>query len=109
MMFPRTNLNQQKLKEELIGKTVLITGASSGIGEQLAYMLAHIKVHLILVARREDKLLSMKRKIESKNATVSVVPADLRIKEDTEHVIKFLNLLPDGLDVFISNAGHSIR
>ncbi|MCR8657659.1 SDR family NAD(P)-dependent oxidoreductase [Paenibacillus endoradicis] len=109
LMFPRTSLNQQKLKQELKGKTVLITGASSGIGEQLAYMLADIKVHLILVARREEKLLSMKRKIEMKEATVRVVSADLRNKEDTERVLAFLNLLPVGLDIFISNAGHSIR
>ncbi|URN96307.1 MAG: SDR family NAD(P)-dependent oxidoreductase [Candidatus Pristimantibacillus lignocellulolyticus] len=109
LMFPRTSLNRQKLKRELKGKTVLITGASSGIGEQLAYMLADIKVQLILVARREDKLQSMKRKIEMKEATVKILSADLRNKEDTERVITVLNLLPDGLDIFISNAGHSIR
>ncbi|HIW33872.1 MAG TPA: SDR family NAD(P)-dependent oxidoreductase [Candidatus Paenibacillus intestinavium] len=109
IMFPRTTLNRQKLTRELEGKTVLITGASSGIGEQLAYMLADIKVHLILVARREEKLLSMKRKIEMNEAIVTAFPADLRMDEDREQVISFLLQLPDGLDFFISNAGHSIR
>jgi len=109
LLFPPTFLNRQKLGRELEGKTVLITGASSGIGEQLAYLLGEIKVHLILVARREDKLLSMKREIETIAALISVFPADLRKEKEMEELLTFLHQLPEGLDIVINNAGHSIR
>lgn len=109
ILFLPTYLNKKKLKTRLEGKTVLITGASSGIGEQLAYMLEDIKVHLILVARREDKLLSIKCEIEKKAARVSIYPADLRNNEEMEGLLEFIHGLPSGLDVVVSNAGISIR
>ncbi|MGO4495670.1 SDR family NAD(P)-dependent oxidoreductase [Paenibacillus sp. 2RAB27] len=110
LLFPPTKLNKHKLERQLAGKTVLITGASSGIGEQLAYLLSEMQVHLILVARREAKLLAMKSEIEVKAAAhVSVFPADLRDPKDMEGLLTFLHQLPDGLDIVISNAGHSIK
>jgi short-subunit dehydrogenase len=108
-LFPPIFLNVQKLGREVKGKTILITGASSGIGEQLAYLLAEMNVHLILVARREDKLLAMKSKIETKAAKISAFPADLRNQKEMEGLLTFLHQLPDGLDIVVSNAGHSIR
>jgi len=109
VLFPPSLFNERKLRRQLEGKTVLITGASSGIGEQLAYLLADTKVYLILVARREDKLVAMKGTIEMKAARVSVFPADLRNEEDMEGLTRFLHRLPDGLDIVVSNAGHSIK
>lgn len=108
ILFLPTYLNRKKLVCKLEGKTVLITGASSGIGEQLAYMLGDINVHLILVARREEKLLAMKGEIEKKAARVSVFPADLRNNDDMEGLLTFLHKLPEGLDIVVSNAGISI-
>lgn len=110
LLFPPTKLNRQKLERQLAGKTVLITGASSGIGEQLAYLLSDMRVHMILVARREAKLQAMKSEIEVKAAArVSVFPADLRDPKEMEGLLTFLHQLPDGLDIVISNAGHSIK
>jgi short-subunit dehydrogenase len=109
LLFPPTLLNRRRLGHQLEGKTVLISGASSGIGEQLAYLLAEIKVHLILVARRKDKLLIIKREIEMKAAQVSVISADLRSQEEIEGLLNYLHQLPNGIDMIISNAGHSIR
>ncbi|KRF08089.1 epimerase [Paenibacillus sp. Soil766] len=110
LLYPPTKLNKPKLERQLAGTTVLITGASSGIGEQLAYLLADMRVHLILVARREAKLATMKLDIETKAAArVSVFPADLRDPKDMEGLLTFLHQLPDGLDIVISNAGHSIH
>ncbi|WEK54095.1 MAG: SDR family NAD(P)-dependent oxidoreductase [Candidatus Cohnella colombiensis] len=109
LLFPRTQYNSRRLEYRLEGKTVLITGASSGIGEQLAYLLADSHVHLILVARREDRLLEIKAEIEKKSAQVSVFPVDLREETELESLLAFLHQLPDGLDVIVSNAGHSIK
>lgn len=109
LLFPPTSINNKKLRNHLDGKTILITGANSGIGEQLAYLLMDQNVHLILVARREDKLLAMKREIEQKTAKVSVFSGDLRNSAEMEGLIAFIQQLPDGLDYIVSNAGISIR
>lgn len=109
ILFPPKYLNITRLEKKLNNKTVLITGASSGIGEELAYMLGGINTHLILVARRGEKLFEMKDKIEKGKAKVSIFPADLRCNEDMEALLQFLHALPDGLDIVISNAGISIR
>ncbi|MHC0039654.1 SDR family NAD(P)-dependent oxidoreductase [Pseudoneobacillus sp. C159] len=109
ILFPPTYLNRKKLSSQLEGKTILITGASSGIGERLAYQLADQRVHLILVARRVEKLREMKLIIEKGTAIVTVHGADLRNKKELEELLKLLQALPDGLDIIISNAGKSIR
>ena len=108
-LFLPTYLNEEKLSSQLTGKTILITGASSGIGEELAYQLADINVHMVLVARRGEKLLAMKNEIEQKSAKVSVYQADLRNKDEMDGLLTFLHLLPKGLDVVVSNAGLSIK
>ncbi|WP_134683886.1 SDR family NAD(P)-dependent oxidoreductase [Brevibacillus migulae] len=109
LLFPPTLLNQKKLWLELEKKTILITGASSGIGEQLAYLLAELPVHLILVARRREKLLAMKQEIERKNAKVSIFGADLREENDLKVLTDRLHQLPSGVDIIVCNAGHSIK
>lgn len=109
ILFPPTLFNMRKLERQLEGKTILITGASSGIGEELAYLLADLQVHLILVARRKDRLVAMKATMETKAAQVSLVPADLRNEEEMAGLLRFLHQLPDGLDIVVSNAGHSIK
>lgn len=108
-LFTPTILNKAKLLTELQGKTVLITGASSGIGEQLAFELADANCHLILVARREEKLLSIKNEIENSVAKVSVYQADLRNPEQLNGLLSFIHQLPDGIDILVSNAGLSIK
>ena len=108
--FGPTYLNKMRLKKQLEGKSILITGASSGIGEQLAYELASINCHLILVARQRDKLENIKSEIEAMNCTkVSIFQADLRNESETLEFLAFLHKLPDGLDIVVSNAGLSIN
>ncbi|HHW49808.1 MAG TPA: SDR family NAD(P)-dependent oxidoreductase [Clostridiaceae bacterium] len=109
ILFPPVHLNIKKLKEKLKGKTILITGASFGIGEALAYQLADIDCHLILVARTEEKLLKVKEEIENKEAKVTIFSADLREPEKVEELLNLIHQLPDGLDIFVSNAGISIK
>ena len=109
ILFLPTIIDKEKLRNSLRGKTILITGASSGIGEQTAYFLADVNVHLILVARREENLLAMKEEIEKQTAKVSIFQADLRNGDEMEKLLAFLHQLPDGLDIVVNNAGKSIR
>ncbi len=110
-LFPPTPFNEEKLRKTLHGKTILITGASSGIGEHLAIFLSQLEIdlQLILVARREEKLEALKQNLQSKMITIHVIRADLRVQEDMEHLLEFLHQLPMGLDIIVSNAGLSIN
>ena len=108
IIFPPTYLNKKKLEESLDGKNILITGASSGIGKQLAYMLADYNVHLILVARSEDKLLAIKNE-NKKNAKISILKVDLRDDEDLEKMLEYIHEEVKKLDIVVSNAGKSIK
>ena len=109
LLFVPTSLNKEKLKCSVNGKTILITGASSGIGEQVAYLLADMNVHLILVARREEKLATMKVEIEQGAAKVHIFKADLRNVEEMEGLLICIHQLPKGVDIVVSNAGISIN
>lgn len=108
ILFLPTTLHMQKLHAHLAGKTVLITGASSGIGKEVAYLLADIECHLILVARRGHLLQGIKAEIEKQKAKVSIFQADLRAEEE---LTTFLSALHNEgtLDIIINNAGLSIR
>ncbi|RJE89677.1 SDR family NAD(P)-dependent oxidoreductase [Paenibacillus sp. 1011MAR3C5] len=110
ILFPSSRLNSDKLAYALQGKTVLITGASSGIGEHVARLLGLYQVHLVIVARRVDRLLNVKESIEeSGKAKVSIVRANLRLDEDMEALLKFLHKESTGLDFVVNNAGISIK
>ncbi|WP_214833541.1 SDR family NAD(P)-dependent oxidoreductase [Exiguobacterium sp. E4787] len=108
-LFLSPSFHFEKMKQEVDGKTILITGASSGIGKAFAYLLADTTAHLILVARSEANMNAMKDDIEQVSARVTVFPADLRNEEERIELLAFLNQLPDGLDVVVSNAGISIN
>lgn len=109
LLFVPTRLDKEKLAKSVYGKTIVITGASSGIGEQVAKLLADFHVHLILVARREEKLQEMKRELETRAAKVSIFRADLRDSAEMDGFLAFLLQQPDGIDIVVSNAGISIR
>ncbi|MGO1059924.1 SDR family NAD(P)-dependent oxidoreductase [Planococcus sp. FY231025] len=108
-MFPAIPCNLERLYKHLHGKTILITGASSGIGKELALLLADADVHLVLTARREVLLTDLQQEIAPKAAKVTVIPADLREDAGLEKVSAGLHALPEGLDVMVSNAGLSIN
>ncbi|MBU3714408.1 MAG: SDR family NAD(P)-dependent oxidoreductase, partial [Ferruginibacter sp.] len=60
LIFPPVRLNRSRLKEKFKDKTILITGASYGIGEALSLMLAETGARLILVGRTVEKLEQVK-------------------------------------------------
>ena len=109
LLFPPTWLSQQKLARTVHNKTILITGATFGIGEQLAYLLAPSKPHLVLVARTQKKLEEVGAKVENLGCTTDIFVTDLTKQDQLDELLKFLHSMPQGIDIVISNAGKSIR
>ena len=85
----------------------LITGASSGIGEELAKNLANRGFNLILTARRRERLVEIKQNIiKNHDVKVKILPYDLSRKEDCISLyndVKNLNI-----DILINNAGFGL-
>lgn len=106
LFFPRLGCDRKQLRQRLAGKTVLITGASYGIGECLAELLADTPAQLLLVARTEAKLRAVQRRVEAKGGRAEIFPCDLRNRAEVE---RLLAQLPSEIDIFVSNAGKSIR
>lgn len=85
----------------------LITGASSGIGEELAKNLAKRGFNLILTARRKERLEEIKRQIkEINNVKVKILPYDLSKKEDCISLYNEVKRL--NIDILINNAGFGL-
>lgn len=99
----------KKLPKVIRGKSVLITGASSGIGFSTARKLAKAGAHLILVARGEEKLLVTKAVVENLGGTASIYPCDLNDLEAIDQLVKDVVDQEGHVDVLINNAGRSIR
>ncbi|MEM7031102.1 MAG: SDR family NAD(P)-dependent oxidoreductase [Chloroflexota bacterium] len=109
LFFPFLGYSQKKLKKQLAGKTVLITGASYGIGEHLALSLADTEAQLLLVARTEEKLRIVQSQVEAKGGRADIFPCDLTNVTDVEKLLTQLHQHSDGIDIFVNNAGKSIR
>lgn len=74
---------------DFTNKWILITGASSGLGYEMAYQLAHShKANLIIAARRADKLNQLKENLEQETGVkVKVIVADLSSSDDIDRLI----------------------
>ena len=91
------------------GKNILITGASSGIGERTAYLLSDCGAHVVLLARTEEKLKDVKEAIEAKGGKASYYSCDLTNMDNIEKVTAQIIADFDHIDVLVNNAGRSIR
>ncbi|UIR57654.1 SDR family NAD(P)-dependent oxidoreductase [Sphingobacterium sp. SRCM116780] len=107
--FPKVFLNKKKALQAFRGKTILITGASEGIGNACCILLSKFQVHLILVARSKEKLEALKEVIVKNNSTATILIADLYKEEQVDHLIEHLCTKQTPIDIFISNAGKSIK
>ncbi len=92
------------------GATALITGASSGIGEAIAVQLAEQGTHLVVVARREEKLQALKERLESQyNIRVKVIAKDLSVAGAGEQLYKEVTEAKLAVDLLVNNAGFGKR
>jgi NAD(P)-dependent dehydrogenase (short-subunit alcohol dehydrogenase family) len=92
-----------RLRDAVEGKTIVVTGASSGIGRATALRLGEAGAHVVLVARREAELEALAAELPLATA----LPCDLTDAAATQEL--GAALAAEGVDVLISNAGHSIR
>ncbi|XP_063803828.1 dehydrogenase/reductase SDR family member 7 [Pseudophryne corroboree] len=100
-------------ESKLCGSVVWVTGASSGIGEELCYQLAKLGALLVLSSRREAELLKVKQKCleisHLQDGDVLIVPLDLTNlsthKAATDQVIEHFGRI----DVLVNNGGRSQR
>jgi thioester reductase-like protein len=91
------------------GKTVIITGASSGIGKAAAMKIAAAGGIPLLVARSEDKLNEIKADIEREGGTAYVYTADLSDYDSIDALVEKVFAEHASIDVLVNNAGRSIR
>lgn len=94
---------------DLRGKRILITGASSGIGEAGAERLAAEGAEVILVARRAELLEELAARIAENGGTAAAVPCDLSDLEAVDSLAETVEQRFGGVDILVNNAGRSIR
>ncbi|MCU9613798.1 SDR family oxidoreductase [Caldibacillus lycopersici] len=95
--------------ENLKNKTIIITGASSGIGEKIAMKVANIGARPILVARSKEKLKAISNKINQQTAVDSLYyPLDISDRKQVK--IVFAQILKEigQVDILLNNAGFAI-
>ncbi|EPX62740.1 oxidoreductase [Cystobacter fuscus DSM 2262] len=87
------------------GKVVAITGASSGIGEATALLLAERGAKVVLGARRADRLGALADRIAGAGGQVSHARTDVKRREDLSNLVQLACERYGKLDVLVSNAG----
>ena len=105
----RVALGAPSLEQTVGGRTVLITGASSGIGRAAALQLGDAGADVVLVARTREKLEEVAAEIAEAGGSASVHPCDLADPDDIERMAAEVLEAHGGVDILINNAGRSIR
>jgi short-subunit dehydrogenase len=93
----------------LRGRTVLVTGASSGIGEATARAAAERGAVVLLVARRAHQLEQVRAQIETSGGTAYTFACDLTDAAATDRLVNDVTSRHGGVDYLVNNAGRSIR
>ena len=93
----------------LAGRTALVTGASSGIGRQMALALASAGANVVLVARREDRLADVAGAISDGGGGAHELPADLGQRDEVARVAAAALEPFDAPDILVNAAGVNPR
>lgn len=86
-------------------RVVVLTGASSGLGRGFASALASVGAHLVLAARRAERLDALAEELRGAGATVLTVPTDVASPEDCRAVASAAEAEFGRIDVLVNNAG----
>jgi hypothetical protein len=97
------------MNQDLKRRWALVTGASSGLGVDFARELASRGCHLVLVARREDRLREVATELETRyHAKVEIEVADLGVRETPEILYQRLRARDRQIDILVNNAGFGV-
>ncbi|MDT5347899.1 MAG: hypothetical protein QOH91_1186 [Mycobacterium sp.] len=107
---PRLLVNRPGVKPvDLDGKRILLTGASSGIGEAAAEQFARHGATVVVVARRQDLLDTVADRITTAGGSAMSIPCDLSDMDAVDALVADVLERIGGVDILINNAGRSIR
>jgi NADP-dependent 3-hydroxy acid dehydrogenase YdfG len=95
------------MQNNIKGKAVAITGASSGIGEATAVMLASLGAKLVLGARRKDRLDVLVDRIKAAGGEAVCLATDIKKRNDLIQLVELACTSFGRLDVMVNNAGIS--
>lgn len=90
---------------QLKGKTAIVTGASSGIGYEIATLFAMQGANVVVTARREDKLTGLVSKIRSKGGNAIAVSGDVCEESFAKRIVQAALDEYGSLDIAVNNAG----
>lgn len=96
-------------KSPLLGATVMVTGASSGIGEATAYAVARRGAQVLLVARRADELERVRSAILADGGRATAYTVDLTDGDAIDALVAEVLERHGAVDYLVNNAGRSIR
>ena len=95
--------------QSFANKTIVLTGASEGIGAEVARQLAAEKPRLVLAARNEERLNEVAFRCRKAGAEILVVPTDVADRQQCERLIVQATERFGGIDVLLNNAGISMH
>eukprot|EP01124_Arcella_intermedia_P018946 TRINITY_DN2606_c0_g1_i1.p1 TRINITY_DN2606_c0_g1~~TRINITY_DN2606_c0_g1_i1.p1 ORF type:complete len:289 (-),score=33.92 TRINITY_DN2606_c0_g1_i1:37-903(-) len=99
-------LRKPDLRKKFSNKSIVIVGASSGIGAELVNQLCQFGPNLVLVARTKEKLEAIRQEAVSKGAKkVSIFPADVTDPEQCKQLVEFTEREHGAIDILFLNAG----
>ncbi|WNS74131.1 SDR family oxidoreductase [Bacillus sp. DTU_2020_1000418_1_SI_GHA_SEK_038] len=97
------------MSDRLKNKTIIITGASGGIGASMALLCAERGANLVLLARSYEKLLEMKTDLESRfHVKVDIHKLDVSNTDEVQAVFSKILEQLDHVDVLVNNAGYGV-
>jgi NADP-dependent 3-hydroxy acid dehydrogenase YdfG len=95
------------MENNIKNKVVVITGASSGIGEATAIMLAALGAKVVLGARRKDRLEDLVARIKAEGGDAAYLVTDIKLRGDLIKLVDLACYTYGRLDVMVNNAGIS--
>jgi short-subunit dehydrogenase len=87
------------------GQTALVTGASSGIGLELARLLAKDRYRLVITSRSQSAMDELAAQLRGQGAEVIVIPADLSKPDEPKRLFNEIGKLGIDIDILVNNAG----